>query len=81
MKIGVLAHHLDTRKDLRDLLNLLSRNHDVVAYIQESEAPKIKQIIASHNHNSNSCIERNYQNFSVDIWQYTLSRVWQTSSK
>ncbi|GLU50660.1 hypothetical protein [Dyadobacter frigoris] len=45
MKIGVLAHYLDTRMDLRDLLDLLGHEHDIVAYIQESEAQKIGRLL------------------------------------
>lgn len=45
MKIGVLAHHLDTRKDLCDLLDLLSRNHEVVVYLHESKAQKISELL------------------------------------
>lgn len=45
MKIGVLAHYIDTRKDLRDLLDLISRDHDVVAYIKQSDAQKIRKLL------------------------------------
>lgn len=45
MKIGVLAHYLDTRKDLLDLLNLLSQDHIVVAYVRKADIPKIAKLL------------------------------------
>ncbi|MBE9466381.1 hypothetical protein ACFP1I_24545 [Dyadobacter subterraneus] len=45
MKIGVLPHYLDTRKDLVDLLNLLGKEHDVVAYIRESDVQKVGRLL------------------------------------
>lgn len=45
MKIGVLAHYLDTRKDLYDLLGLLSQDHEIVAYIRESDTHKISKLL------------------------------------
>lgn len=45
MKIGVLAHHLDTREDLLMLLGLLSDDHDVVAYIRKSDRQKISKLL------------------------------------
>lgn len=45
MKIGVLANHLDTRKDLCDLLDLLNQNHKIVIYVHKSKAQKISELM------------------------------------
>jgi hypothetical protein len=69
MKIGVLAHHLDTRKDLRDLLNLLSQDHDLVAYIRESDAPEIDKLLPAITVISIPVLKGKSRIFQL-IWQY-----------
>ncbi|WP_159475687.1 hypothetical protein [Dyadobacter sp. 3J3] len=45
MKIGVLANYLDTRKDFRDLLDLLSQDHHIVAFVQKSDVQKMGKLL------------------------------------
>jgi hypothetical protein len=47
MKIGVLAQYLDTRNDIRDLLNLLSQENDIVLYVREFEVEKSGKLLTS----------------------------------
>ncbi|MCF0056745.1 hypothetical protein [Dyadobacter sp. CY356] len=70
MKIGVLAHHLDTRKDLRDLLDLLSQDHHLVAFIRESDASKIDKLLPSITVISIPVFTGISRIFQL-IWQYT----------
>ncbi|MEO6686669.1 MAG: hypothetical protein ABIN24_11920 [Dyadobacter sp.] len=45
MKIGILANYLDTRKDLHDLLDLLSQDHHIVAFVQKSDVQKMEKLL------------------------------------
>jgi hypothetical protein len=47
MKIGVLASYPDTRRDICDLLNLLSQEHDLVLYARDFEAKKFNLLLTA----------------------------------
>jgi hypothetical protein len=45
MKIGVLAPYLDTRSDIREMLDLLRREHEIVVYVRAPELQKMSQFL------------------------------------
>lgn len=45
MKIGILAQYLDTRPDVKDMLNAISREHQVILFIRASETHKIQHLL------------------------------------
>ena len=47
MKIGVLASYPDTRRDICDLLNLLSQEHNLVLYARDFEAKKFSLLLTA----------------------------------
>lgn len=70
MKIGVLAQYLDTRSDIREILDRLSQEHEIVVYIREPEIQKVSQFV-----NGNITIVpisafSRYQKLLCLLWQY-----------
>jgi hypothetical protein len=47
MKIGILASYPDTRRDICDLLNLLSQEHDLILYARDFETEKFKLLLTA----------------------------------
>ncbi|MPR33427.1 hypothetical protein [Salmonirosea aquatica] len=45
MKIGVLAQYLDTRSDVREMLQILAKNHRLIVYLKASDSFRIAPIL------------------------------------
>jgi hypothetical protein len=69
MKIGTLAQYLDTRSDIRDLLDMLSHDHEVTFYAPASQAEKIRRLCPFLNVVPLAPIT-GFANFFYVIWQY-----------
>jgi hypothetical protein len=70
MKIGVLAQYLDTRSDIREILDRLSQEHEIVVYVREAEVRKVSQFVNGDISIVPIAVFSRYQKLLCLFWQY-----------
>lgn len=70
MKIGVLAQYLDTRSDIRDTLDILSREHEIVVYVRGPEVQKVSQFVNDDITIVPITVFNGFQKVLCLLWQY-----------